>query len=166
MAVNFAYENFVKISCDTVCNDYNPIQNLISADLSTRRNGFLVDSFVRPPVTILIEFLKYNLDLWYLELGLQLRTHKTKAVEISIKNENCENDIIIAKTYFHTPDTLVVCNESFTPNSLLSLTVKNFSYPFTIAGKYIRYCQNIKYIKIKILSTLNSTVPCLRFELN
>lgn len=162
MAVNFANDNLVKITCDQVSNDGHCIENLISNSSDVSRNGFLVEYFIRPPVTVIIDFIKYSVDLMYLELGLRLRVHKSNGIEIYTKR--CSSDYVLVGRYKdQTPDILTVVNGGYRMNNLLPSHDKIYSNAHYISRKNWRNCFDIKSIKIRIISSENSSVPCLGF---
>ena len=141
-------------------NDIYSVQNLISGDFDAKSKGFHVEYYIRPPVTLTVDFDKYPLDLMFLELGLKVRQNQSNAIEIFVNNSNntCQQ---IAKC-FTRDDQISIVNNRYRPSTLLPVINKQFNNPYTISGKNIKFCFNVKSIKIKIISTLNSTVPCLR----
>ena len=160
MAVNFSNEKLVKISCDKICDDNHDVQNLISSNDIDRRKGFLVEYYIRPPVTVKVEFLIHNFDLMYIELGLKVRQHQVRGVEVYTQTDSDCNQMI-AK-YFNITEKLIIINNCYTPSRHLPKISFSESAKFYVAGRNIKYCNNIKYIFLKIFSTINSTVPCLR----
>ena len=165
MAVNFCNEKFVKISCDKVCSDHHNVQNLISANETDRQKGFLVEYYIRPPVTIKIEFTKHNFDLMYIELGLQMRQHRSNGIEIYVITNTSQDSQLISKCFNQNQNKLTIVNSCYRPNRHLPQIDSTFLESFSIAGRNIKHCSNINCILIKILSTVNSTVPCLRYIL-
>lgn len=163
MAVNFCNENLAKISCNQVCSDHHDVQNLISLNEHDRQKGFLVEYYIRPPIIIKVEFCKHNLDLMYLQLGLQLRQHQSRGIEVYASNDVTTDGQLIAKCYNPNNKILSITNGFYRPNRRLPQP-ENVSFPdaFSISSKNAQYCNNMKCITIKIVSTVNSTVPCLR----
>src|SRR5699024_5530802 len=154
----------VKISCNQVSSDYHDVQNLISSNEIERQKGFLVEYYIRPPVTVKIEFTKHNFDLMYLELGLQVRQHKTKGIEVYTMSSSSQDSQLIAKCYNQSQNNrFVLVNNNYRPNRSLPQTNSTFSDAFSVAGRNMKYCNNVNCILIKILATENSTVPCLRY---
>jgi len=57
MAINLCNSAYkTQVWCDTVTSDGFEPENLISPMLQTRRNGFLAERFVKPPVTVTFQF--------------------------------------------------------------------------------------------------------------
>lgn len=169
MAVNFATTNLARIECDQVESDLYSVQNLISSDPNEQHKGFQVEYYIRPPINVSVHFDKYHLDLMFLELGLHLGQNKSNSVEVYavVNNRNLDNDSIylIAKCWSKDAQ-LTIVNNFYRPNTLLPQPNTSFNRPYTISSRNSKFCYKIKCIKIKILSTLNTTVPCLRLKLS
>ena len=163
MAVNFCNENLVKVSCNQVSSDHHDVQNLISLNHQDRQKGFLVEYYIRPPIVIKFEFIKYNLDLMYLQLGLKLRQHQSRGIEIYASTDVTSDGQLIAKCYNPNKEVLSIVNHLYRPHKYLPRS-ENSTFPdsFSIAGRNAQYCNNIKCLTVKVLSTFNSSVPCLR----
>lgn len=161
MAVNFADKNLVKIACDQVSNDGHSIENLISNSSNVSRNGFLVEYYIRPPVTVIIDFIKYSFDLMYLELGLRLRVHKSNGIEVYTRRYS--DYVLVGRYRDQMPDILTIVNDGYRPNNLLPSHDKIYSNVHYVGGRNWRNCSNLKSIKIRIISSENSSVPCLGF---
>ncbi|XP_046912071.1 uncharacterized protein LOC124493062 [Dermatophagoides farinae] len=161
MAVNFSNDNLVKITCDQVSNDGHCIENLISNNPDISRNGFLVEYYIRPPVTIIIDFIKYSFDLLYLELGLRLRVHKSNGIEIYTKRYS--DYVLVGRYRDQIPDILTVVNEGYRLSKLLPSHDKIYSNVHYVSGNKWKNCCELKSIKIRIFSSENSSVPCLGF---
>lgn len=57
MAVNFCHEYLgTKALCSQVVTESHEVNNLISNNTLAKNRGFLADSFVRPPVDIILQF--------------------------------------------------------------------------------------------------------------
>lgn len=77
-----------KIECDKVVNDFYPISNLIKekkvTEALTNRSsssGFMVERFVKPPVTLTLEFEK-PLKITAVDIGLCVGSQKTSNLEL------------------------------------------------------------------------------------
>ncbi|KAI2810711.1 RING finger protein 37 [Blomia tropicalis] len=162
MAINFTNEKLAKISCNQVCSDHHDVQNLISLNELQRNKGFQVEYFIRPPVTITIEFVKHNLDLFYIQLSLLLGQHRSRGIEVYATTATSQVPCLLAKC-FQTPEIFTIVNRIYRENAHLPSKGQLPNEIYSIAGRNMRYCTNIKSIILKILSTEKSSVPCLKF---
>jgi len=59
------------------------------------------------------------------------------------------------------PKIFFIVNNCYRPSRHLPQVNSTFNDAFSISGRNLKYCNNVKCIFIKIFSTLNSTIPCL-----
>lgn len=165
MAYCFTDPRLVRISSDKISSDIYSIENLISTDEHRRRKGYMAEYYIRPPVSIIIDFTAYNFDFMSMKLGLHLREHKTNKIQVFFVGNDggkMEETMVAFKTT--TESSLVISNPFYRPHPSLSpvVDIDCVHHPYTISGRLARQCNNISKIIIKILGTLNSSVPCLR----
>jgi U-box domain-containing protein 5 len=70
-----------QISCDKVCTDSNPVENLISMEYMKKNCGFIGENFVRPPVNITLQF-PCNIELFRVVINPVVGAQKSSGFEI------------------------------------------------------------------------------------
>ena len=77
---NFIFSG-TEITCDT-SSQFNP-KNLTSSDWQLKKQGFLVDYFIKPPIYLKLTF-EHPLWISYLKFETQVGQQKTKGFEIYV----------------------------------------------------------------------------------
>lgn len=77
-----------QISCDKVCTDSNPVENLISMEYMKKNCGFIGENFVRPPVNITLQF-PCNIELFRVVINPVVGAQKSSGFEIY----SCSNKV-------------------------------------------------------------------------
>ena len=88
-----------KIECNTSYQDNHSPKNLISSNYELKKQGFLVDYFIRPPVSLVFKF-EHPIWISHIFLGTQIGQQKTKGIEIFI---NEDLDTRIARSISNDP---------------------------------------------------------------
>lgn len=87
MAVNFCHERLgTRILCSQVSTDNYSVENLISEDLVSKNRGFLADSFVRPPVDIIVQF-PCPIKICCVSVNTKVGSQQSTGCEIFIQSE-------------------------------------------------------------------------------
>lgn len=87
MAVNFCHECLgTRILCSQVSTDNYGVENLISEDLVLKNRGFLADSFVRPPVDIIVQF-PCPIKICCVSVNTKVGSQQSTGCEVFIQNE-------------------------------------------------------------------------------
>ncbi|XP_075210986.1 RING finger protein 37 [Lycorma delicatula] len=154
MLIDFCNEGLVsKISCSVgQCEGY-AVNNLISKYEYERKKGFLVDYFIKPPVTLTVEFI-CEVQLSCIILWPRVGGQKTTGIEILTGNLDSLTAVGSA---------LIKSNENgffFYKNGTNTKQVipENFLMrPF----KSLKFLQT-KILHIKITRTLESSIPALQ----
>ena len=123
---------------------------MTSANLQLKKTGFLVDYFIRPPITLTFHF-EHEIWLSHISLETQVGQQKSKGIEILIQDSR------IAKTVLTNPDQKEVTFQNFSfPGN--RYRVENDQNKIRLHPESLK---NIKQLKIKVFSTFQSSVPCL-----
>lgn len=69
------------ITCDKVCTDSNPVENLLSLEYRNKMAGFMSENFVRPPVNITLQ-LPCNIELVCVVINPVVGAQKSCGFEI------------------------------------------------------------------------------------
>lgn len=81
--INFCFEPFVSsVCCESVAADGYSCSNLVAGDFSMRSRGLRVEHYIRPPVTISIEF-RVPVDVSYILICPDLPLEAEMKVELS-----------------------------------------------------------------------------------
>ncbi|KAJ1522594.1 hypothetical protein ONE63_001777 [Megalurothrips usitatus] len=70
------------ISCSTVSSEGYEVTNLLSEDAEKRRNGFMCDRFIKPPVEVTLKF-PFDVNIKYIQIGAEVGQQKTSGLDIS-----------------------------------------------------------------------------------
>ena len=139
-----------EISCDTSYQEqYNP-KNLTSSDFLLKKKGFLVDYFIRPPISV---ELKFENSLWISHVNFQPRVGQqtTKGFEIYINDS-----IKVSRHFLNNPETNeVICQNFSFPGNKFQKEIDQFKVRLGSTEDL----KEVKSLTIKIFSTLNSTGP-------
>ena len=123
------------------------------------------ESFVRPPIEINFN-TKFKFDLKQLEIGLKLNDNKTESFEIYSSSDSKNYQLITKQFSCRKNDSVYVKNVCFRQNSTLrSIPTANNSAdsPEVLVIKCFKNCFHINSLRIKILWTTNSSIPCLGY---
>ncbi|KAK3913011.1 RING finger protein 37 [Frankliniella fusca] len=69
------------VSCDTISSEGYEVTNLLSEDCQKRKNGFLSDRFIKPPVEITLKF-PFDVNLKYIQIGAVVGQQKSSGLEL------------------------------------------------------------------------------------
>ena len=69
------------VTCDTVSSEGYEVSNLLSEDCQKRKNGFLGDRFIKPPVEITLKF-PFDINIRYVVIGAEVGQQKSSGLEI------------------------------------------------------------------------------------
>ncbi|VDI46544.1 U-box domain-containing protein 5 [Mytilus galloprovincialis] len=69
------------ISCDKVCTDSNPVENLVSVQYHNKMAGFIGENFVRPPVNVTLQF-PCNIEVFRVIINPVVGAQKSNGFEI------------------------------------------------------------------------------------
>ena len=147
MTENYFYFTGTEIKTEASVQDNYKPDNLTSSNILLKKTGFLVDYFIRPPVTLEIKF-EHEISLSHIYLETKVGQQKSKGIEIWIEDFKLARKIV---------------DEN-------SVIFQNFSFPgnrFKAEDKpKVRLAQpellrNVKSFKIRIFCTFQSSVPCL-----
>ncbi|XP_054156355.1 RING finger protein 37-like [Oppia nitens] len=179
-------ESLVSVQCTQVTADHHSVANLYSDDQRLRQQGFRTENFVRPPVDIIINCRGFAVNLRELEIGLRVGQNKCHSLEVwslygssaattAVASGHKSQDFQLIGRQFNCNDFDVLClrNVSFRPNNVLNGRLPDKCSPDNCPNrlssvksetlKCFKNCFNIQSLKIRILRTFNSTVPCLSF---
>ena len=128
-------------------------ENLTSSNLQLKKSGFLVDYFIRPPISLRFKF-EHEIWLSHIKLETHVGQQNSKGIDILIHDNNR-----VARAFLSQE------------NSQKEVRFQNFSFP---GNRYkseedqnkVRLGQpeslkNIKQLDIKVFATFQSSVPCL-----
>ena len=179
MSLNYVDERFVKIECDKVCADNCDIKNLLRPnnqkynDKWISESPFLVESFISPPVSVKINFTLHPIDVYGIDIGLQVRCHRSSSIIVSTSTSTPERSEEIFKMFNIRENRLIILNNNYRQNYALGLNgfssdsleaeaSNNAVRGYRIARRFARSLMNVKYVTIRIVATNNRSVPCLR----
>ena len=84
-----------QISCDKVCTDSNPVENLISMEYMKKNCGFIGENFVRPPVNITLQF-PCNIELFRVVINPVVGAQKSSGFEIYSSSNKVDTTPLIS----------------------------------------------------------------------
>jgi len=153
--IDFCYQILgTEIKCDTSYQDNHCPKNLSSSNYELKKRGFLVDYFVRPPVSLTFVFEN---PIWVSNICLetQVGQQKTKGIQLFV---NGDLDNCIARSFSNNPENK-------------EIKFQNFAFPgnkidFDKDQNKVRLGQpksleNVKSLTLKIVATFQSSVICL-----
>lgn len=155
--VNIGLNKIIKsIKCDHPCSEGFEVENLVSYNNSSRNNGFLVERFIKPPVTITLE-LTNTIDLKYVFLQCSVGAQKSSGIELLIQPLSKENP-------FESVSSGVIKADE--RGFVFHRYSENLKDKF---GEVFRYCSfkssrslsRVSSIKIKIFRTQGASIPAL-----
>lgn len=101
MAVNFSHSYLgTRVLCSTVSTENHEPENLISNDFVKRNRGFLADSFVRPPVDIILQF-PCPIIMCCLAINGRVGSQSTNGCEILVQNIKPGNEPLLYFVLVH-----------------------------------------------------------------
>ncbi|KAK9502131.1 hypothetical protein O3M35_012722 [Rhynocoris fuscipes] len=151
MLINFANEELTKeITSDKPCNDTHNVTNLISLDPNKRKNGFLVEYFVKPPVIINLEFI-CSIIIKEISINCQVGIQKSSSIEIFTKQNGRTQQVIVGKSVLKENENCV--------NFVLHGSEQKANNCVTF--RLSKYMCNVNEISVKILRTQGSTLAAL-----
>lgn len=68
------------VTCDTISSEGYEATNLVSEDCQKRKNGFLSDRFIKPPVEITLKF-PFDVNIRYIQVGAVVGQQKSSGLE-------------------------------------------------------------------------------------
>lgn len=147
--INFCNEGLAEIYCDKPSCDGYSVKNLISIS-DSRKKGFLVDYFVKPPVEIQLKF-SCRVNVKKIKLNCNVGIQKSKMFLISSETNNNLKSIVAKGS--------VDASEKFMVFHMRGVQKDGH-------GKHelfynTRNLCDVKNVSIKILQTEGSTVPAL-----
>lgn len=87
MSINFCNAPYrPRIHCDQVSSDSYEVENLVSEDWMAKHRGFLAAHFIKPPVTVTVEF-PCNIDIQCIIVNPVVGAQKSTGVEIYTHSE-------------------------------------------------------------------------------
>lgn len=144
---NFIFSG-TEITCDT-SSQFNP-KNLTSSDWQLKKQGFLVDYFIKPPIYLKLTF-EHPLWISHLKFETQVGQQKTKGFEIYVNGS-----IKCARQFLQDPNqSEVICQNFSFPGNSYDGDKNKFRLGSTSDLK------QVKNLTIRIFNTFNSTLPCL-----
>ena len=140
-----------EINCDTSFQeDFNP-NNLTSSDIQLKKKGFLVDYFVRPPVTLNLTF-EHPIWISYIRFNPKVGQQSTRGFQVLVN------------------DSVQVSRHVIKDPNACQVTFQNYSFPGNSyqegdTGK-VRLgstpdLKAVKSLTIKIFLTFKATPPCI-----
>lgn len=182
MLINFCDGRVLPhVSCDKVCTDSNPVENLISVQNSERMRGFIAENFVRPPVNITVQ-LPCNIEIYRIVIDPVVGAQKSCGYEIFscsdkvdtsplLRNEKadkwCKSSFFvpIGKKIFSEPGSLCFTNNNFRAarESLDVLPSTNaFKYNETLRHGRASALNFVSHVVIRITKTISGSAVCLK----
>ena len=128
-----------EIECDTSHQDDHSPKNLTSSNYELKKRGFLVDYFVRPPVSLTFKF-EHPIWISHICLETHVGQQKTKGIDIFV-NDDVDNRIARS------------INSNLTNKQII---FQNFRYP---GNKYNFHCDKDKVSKF-FFSLYLSQIAC------
>jgi hypothetical protein len=181
MHENLFTSKYVKsISCDKPQQDQYEVANLLNCDDQTSylslssqaffytkaaTNGFIVDSFIRPPVTIQIIFREpVNIDKILLDAKVNTKVSSAFSIASAIASKNLQFQQIAKWVNDNDDDSRTshiyeFINRLNDHQDKTTTTTTNRAY-FSIRS--LAQLQAVSALNITILRTLNSSTPCLK----
>ncbi|XP_046442112.1 RING finger protein 37-like isoform X2 [Daphnia pulex] len=168
MAVNFCHEYLgSRILCSQVMADNYKIENLISDDLTSRNRGFLADSFVRPPVDIILQF-PCPVKICCISVNSRVGSQQSTGCEIFVQCEQSGGyDAFnygifnqVGKYYWDCDKKGVYIVSALHSASCRSLPAENFARQ-DINGRMNKSLSSVWSLRIRIVKTSGSSIPAL-----
>lgn len=111
-STNFVHQNLVtSIDSSQPCSDGYEVQNLISSNPSSRRRGFLAESFIRSPVSIVLRFV-CGIELSHVVLHPNVGSQRSVGFEmhtsiLPARADDVENLNLVGKAYLNNGENQV-----------------------------------------------------------
>ncbi|XP_022200398.2 RING finger protein 37 [Nilaparvata lugens] len=154
MLIDFCNEGLVEsIWCSVSESDGYCVKNLISLDSVKKQKGFLAERFIRPPVSICIKFVEH-ISINHVVLYSSNGSQTSSGVELFTGDTELI-DKFLAKSYLNTENGFIFHRFN---DKTLEVSHKNL---FKSSFRSARYL-NVRYLKVNIIKTRNTTVPTLR----
>ncbi|KAG8224399.1 hypothetical protein J437_LFUL004005 [Ladona fulva] len=173
MAINFCCSHVkTKIHSPAVsCEGYD-LSNLLSNDPLHREKGFLAEGFIKPPVSIFVDFFCY-VNISHVLVWTEVGRQKSDGLELYVKTGSAaekgesshssqghggESIVRIGSCRLKNESGLMLRKYTYRTEPIVpsNFLVKNFNSSSRFA------VQNASSLEIKIYSTANSTVPALK----
>lgn len=168
MAVNFCHERLgTRILCSQVSTDNYSVENLISEDLVSKNRGFLADSFVRPPVDIIVQF-PCPIKMCCVSVNTKVGSQQSTGCEIFIQSEESGGyDAFNYGTFIHVGKYYLDCDKkgiffasALHSPSCKSTPIENFARQ-EISGRMSKALSSVWSLRIRIIKTSASSVPAI-----
>ncbi|XP_013383150.1 RING finger protein 37 [Lingula anatina] len=181
MAVNFCMPQFKpRIHCNTVMRDHHEVQNLISDDIWKKRKGFIAEYFVKPPVTITVEF-PLHIEIKSIAIdpvvgtqkscSFEIFTHSAKERRLWFSDEEASScsatvDGIftpVGRYFGNKAAPVLFVNRRFIPRGIF----KNIPQHMpslecqTLHHHYYTNLSKVSHVSVRINKTENSTSPAI-----
>lgn len=153
--LDFVHPELCKISCDKPSSDGYEATNLISADPRIKRNGFLSERFISPPVTVTLKFV-CSIDVSHVIVQTNVGTHKTLNLELLAKIGDSDFHLL-AKASDHSPTQNLV----YFTNHNFGRRPERIQVPAGALTRHIGPNRNIGQLQFKLTHTRNGHVPAL-----
>ncbi|KAH7934763.1 hypothetical protein HPB52_000053 [Rhipicephalus sanguineus] len=171
MAIDFCNKNVgTLIECDQICAEGYDVGNLISAD--RRRNGFMAEYFIKPPVSILLT-LPCPTELSCVVVGLTRGPVKLTGFEIWVSQTGVgdtttsatRDDFVLIGRKFGATDEEVVRlrNRCYVPRGPFASLMRDggspsFAYESRGTGETLKtaYCKHVCRLKVRLICAMGS----------
>ncbi|XP_064477386.1 RING finger protein 37-like [Ornithodoros turicata] len=165
MAINFTNEALgTSVHTDQVCTDDYEVQNLVRNNSSKRRNGFMAEYFIKPPVSVVFCF-PVALEIHCIRLGLQRGPVRLTGFEVwTSQSETTEDFAMSARRFDVKSSEVVLNNRQYRPRGpflALNLPSINLNGCETSTMKPI-FSRGVRRLKIRLLRAEGSTAVGLQ----